>query len=160
MIGLEAMDDTNAMNGADAIDAFISKVPTNETGTDKHIAWNTRAATVSSSGSTHGSDLTLRARTSLLSKQSTTLSMLDRARSIQRDTVYVKQVANELGNPPIIANERCGSWYVPLELKADSVYFKSTDGHTGHWNFSTRRLNIGLLHVLGRNRLSVICEIF
>lgn len=78
----------------------------------------------------------------------------------------------------VIANERCGGWYVesglrgtsfnasgPDEDKDDvdeaengktkrsddlgSAYFKSTDGHFGVWNFSLRRLNLGLLDVLG-----------
>lgn len=30
-----------------------------------------------------------------------------------------------------------------------SAYFKSTDGHFGIWNFSLRRLNLGVLDVLG-----------
>ena len=50
---------------------------------------------------------------------------------------------------PCIANERCGSWYIPPQLKAGSAYFKSTDGHHGQWGFSTRRLNLHILEVIG-----------
>ncbi|KAI9146250.1 tRNA A64-2'-O-ribosylphosphate transferase [Paraphysoderma sedebokerense] len=35
----------------------------------------------------------------------------------------------------------------PLQWK-DPVYFKSTDGHTGHYNFSLRRLNLHLIDAL------------
>lgn len=34
--------------------------------------------------------------------------------------------------------------------KVGSAYFKSTDGHHGQWAFSTRRLNLGVLEVVGR----------
>ena len=30
-----------------------------------------------------------------------------------------------------------------------SAYFKSTDGHTGEWSFSLRRLNLQLFEVIG-----------
>lgn len=46
---------------------------------------------------------------------------------------------------PLIANERCGSWYISPDAKKGSAYFKSTDGHTGQWDFSFRRLNLQLL---------------
>lgn len=76
----------------------------------------------------------------------------------------------------VVANERCGGWYVESGLRGTSfnasgededdgdeasdgkvkrrdgwgsAYFKSTDGHFGIWNFSLRRLNLGLLDVLG-----------
>jgi tRNA A64-2'-O-ribosylphosphate transferase len=44
-----------------------------------------------------------------------------------------------------VANERCGSWYIPPDTKSGSAYFKSTDGHTGQWDFSFRRLNLQIL---------------
>ena len=49
-----------------------------------------------------------------------------------------------------MANERCGSWYIPLEKKVGSVYFKSTDGHMNEWSFSMRRLNLHFLDVVGK----------
>ena len=36
---------------------------------------------------------------------------------------------------------RCGGW--------GGAYFKSTDGHFGTWSFSLKRLNLGVLSVLG-----------
>ncbi|KAK3937671.1 initiator tRNA phosphoribosyl transferase-domain-containing protein [Diplogelasinospora grovesii] len=77
------------------------------------------------------------------------LSITNRLRSIQTDTIFVAQTASELGLP-LVANERCGSWYVPPAQKTGSAYFKSTDGHTGQWKFSTRRLNLHLLELIGR----------
>ena len=49
----------------------------------------------------------------------------------------------------MIANERCGSWYVEPRLKKGSAYFKSTDGHWGQWGFSLRRLNLEVLKLAG-----------
>lgn len=52
---------------------------------------------------------------------------------------------------PLVANERCGSWYVPPGAKAASAYFKSTDGHERAWKFSTRRLNLHLVEMIEKN---------
>lgn len=76
------------------------------------------------------------------------LSITNRLRSIREDAEYVQQVAEALGGRPLVANERCGSWYIRPDLKAASAYFKSTDGHTGQWKFSTRRLNLHLLPLI------------
>eukprot|EP00537_Pseudo-nitzschia_pungens_P015424 CAMPEP_0172404126 /NCGR_PEP_ID=MMETSP1061-20121228/61933_1 /TAXON_ID=37318 /ORGANISM="Pseudo-nitzschia pungens, Strain cf. pungens" /LENGTH=257 /DNA_ID=CAMNT_0013138781 /DNA_START=156 /DNA_END=926 /DNA_ORIENTATION=- len=73
-------------------------------------------------------------------------------------------VAHALRNWKVIANERCGSWYVPHSFVSDddsaetttasssdhfasaqSCYFKSTDGHVNIWEFSLKRLNLELL---------------
>jgi tRNA A64-2'-O-ribosylphosphate transferase len=78
-----------------------------------------------------------------------TLSISNRLRSIISDSEHVCAVADAFGLP-LIANERCGRWYVPSERRVDSVYFKSTDGHTGQWAFSSRRLNLHLLGVVAR----------
>ncbi|PNY27737.1 Uncharacterized protein TCAP_02326 [Tolypocladium capitatum] len=51
----------------------------------------------------------------------------------------------------LVANERCGSWYVPPARKAASAYFKSTDGHERAWKFSTRRLNLHLVDMIERD---------
>lgn len=49
------------------------------------------------------------------------------------------QVANLRPKLPVIANLRCGAWYVP---RPDATcYYKSTDGHSGVWAFSLTRLN-------------------
>ncbi|KAI1415140.1 initiator tRNA phosphoribosyl transferase [Hypoxylon sp. FL1857] len=76
------------------------------------------------------------------------LSITNRLRSIREDADFVAEAAAAFSRP-LIANERCGSWYIPPENKAGSAYFKSTDGHTGQWRFSTRRLNLQLLSIIG-----------
>lgn len=112
-----------------------------------------------------------------------TLSISNRLQSINSDAHFVQDVAVAYPECAVLANERCGGWYVeeglkgtsfarsgkdsasgipgsggsgsaPAETRHDtatrgSVYFKSTDGHTGVWNFSLRRLNLHVLDVLG-----------
>ena len=51
---------------------------------------------------------------------------------------------------PLTVNKRAGEWYIPPTKRLGSVYFKSTDGHTGNWSFSLRRLNLHLLELLGK----------
>lgn len=76
------------------------------------------------------------------------LSISNRLHSIKRDAEFVQEVA-EAYQLPLIANERCGSWYIPPELKKGSGYFKSTDGHFGQWSFSLRRLNMQVPDIIG-----------
>lgn len=76
------------------------------------------------------------------------LSITNRLTSIKTDAAFVVQV-RDLHGLPLVANERCGSWYIPPHLKSASAYFKSTDGHMGQWSFSTRRLNLHLLELIG-----------
>ncbi|KAI1103539.1 initiator tRNA phosphoribosyl transferase [Jackrogersella minutella] len=85
------------------------------------------------------------------------LSITNRLRSIRDDADFVSEVAAAFSRP-LIANERCGSWYIPPEKKAGSAYFKSTDGHTGQWRFSTRRLNLQLLNIVGENDGCIIVD--
>ena len=75
------------------------------------------------------------------------LSIINRLKSIKQDAEFVEEVANAY-QLPLLANERCGSWYIHPDLKAGSVYFKSTDGHFGHWQFSLRRLNLQIFEVI------------
>jgi tRNA A64-2'-O-ribosylphosphate transferase len=77
------------------------------------------------------------------------LSITNRLQSISEDAEFVCEVADSY-KLPLIANERCGSWYIPLERKTESAYFKSTDGHNGQWAFSLRRLNVQVLDVVGK----------
>lgn len=104
------------------------------------------------------------------------LSIHNRLRSILQDAEFVREVAASFGGGegghgaagenkqadssrkegkqrrrrrPLVANERCGSWYVRPADKTAGVYFKSTDGHTNAWKFSTRRLNLHLLELVG-----------
>ena len=79
-----------------------------------------------------------------------TLSIQNRLRSIQHDAAFAEKVAHAYDRP-LIANERCGSWYIDPETKGGSAYFKSTDGHTGVWKFSSRRLNLHLLEIIGKH---------
>lgn len=78
------------------------------------------------------------------------LSITNRLRSIKQDAAFVQAVGQTL-ELPLVANERCGSWYIDPRLKTASAYFKSTDGHTGQWKFSTRRLNLHLLELIANH---------
>lgn len=78
------------------------------------------------------------------------LSITNRLNSIIEDAAFVQKV-KVAWQRPLIANERCGSWYIDPVSKDGSAYFKSTDGHTGVWKFSTRRLNLHLLEVIGEH---------
>jgi tRNA A64-2'-O-ribosylphosphate transferase len=78
------------------------------------------------------------------------LSISNRLNSIIQDAEFVCAVADAY-SLPLVANERCGSWYIPPCRKAESAYFKSTDGHTGEWSFSLRRLNTQVLDVVGKS---------
>ena len=95
---------------------------------------------------------------SLKSLRLSTLSIHNRLHSILTDSLFVQHVALQFSPYPLLANERCGSWYVPPALKAGSTYFKSTDGHHGQWAFSLRRLNLQLLDVLGENGGAVVVD--
>ncbi|EFC46523.1 initiator tRNA phosphoribosyl-transferase [Naegleria gruberi] len=66
-----------------------------------------------------------------------------RLQSIKEDSNFVSYVFKIYSLVPKFANLRCGLWY---HHSFDSTcYFKSTDGHSYHWQFSLNRLN---LHVL------------
>jgi len=86
----------------------------------------------------------------LSSLKRSTLTISNRLRSIVDDSEFVISVSEAYGLP-LVANERCGSWYIPPDRKAGSAYFKSTDGHTGQWSFSSRRLNLHLLDIVASN---------
>ena len=88
--------------------------------------------------------------TTLSSLKRSTLSTSNRLHSIHQDSIYVQDVASK-HSLPLIANKRCGSWYIPPSQKAGSAYFKSTDGHWGKWGFSKRRLNLQVLDMAGRH---------
>lgn len=77
--------------------------------------------------------------------------------SIITDSQFVSTVSSAY-DLPLVANERCGSWYIPPENKVEGVYFKSTDGHMGQWGFSLRRLNLQLLDVVERYGGAVIVD--
>ncbi|CAI9635388.1 trna a64-2-o-ribosylphosphate transferase [Alternaria burnsii] len=83
----------------------------------------------------------------LSSLRRSTLSTQNRLASIVSDSEFITSVGSAY-DLPLVANERCGSWYIPPFQKSGSVYFKSTDGHMGEWSFSLRRLNLQLLDVI------------
>ncbi|KAI9837480.1 MAG: hypothetical protein M1819_007128 [Sarea resinae] len=85
------------------------------------------------------------------------LSITHRLRSINEDSEFVCAVA-DIFQRPLIANERCGSWYIPPTRKQGSAYFKSTDGHSGEWSFSLRRLNLQVLDVVGKGDGCIIVD--
>ncbi|KAK1972826.1 initiator tRNA phosphoribosyl transferase [Colletotrichum sublineola] len=86
------------------------------------------------------------------------LSIANRLRSIAQDADFVAEAAACFGGRPLVANERCGSWYVRPADKRASAYFKSTDGHTNAWKFSTRRLNLHLLELIGKHDGCIIVD--
>jgi tRNA A64-2'-O-ribosylphosphate transferase len=62
---------------------------------------------------------------------------------------FVKPLLVQYAQYPVVANERCGTWYAHPFQKA-TCYFKSTDGHVGTWNFSLKRLNLPLLQIASK----------
>lgn len=78
------------------------------------------------------------------------LSIKNRLQSIIYDAKFVASTKDKVGLP-LVPNERCGLWYVPPGKQKDTSYFKSTDGHTGQWSFSLRRLNFHLLPTISAN---------
>ncbi|ETI23252.1 hypothetical protein G647_05051 [Cladophialophora carrionii CBS 160.54] len=103
----------------------------------------TRLADLSLNDSSHNPSL----YANLKSIRKSTLSIPNRLSSIVKDAEFVKEVSRHRCLP-LVANERCGSWYIDPADKAGSAYFKSTDGHHGQWDFSPRRLNLQLLPIL------------
>ncbi|KAL7823907.1 tRNA A64-2'-O-ribosylphosphate transferase [Trichoderma gracile] len=109
-----------------------------------------------------------------------TLTPRNRLKSIHADASFVAQVASAFPtypssfsssaqagekkgrrirrNRPLVANERCGSWYIPPDKKDGSAYFKSTDGHERAWKFSTRRLNLHLIDMIEENDGIIIVD--
>lgn len=76
-------------------------------------------------------------------------SVHDRLRSIALDAAYVRSVAAANPSLAVVPNLRCGEWYVSPELAGSrQAYFKSTDGHTGEWDFNLRRANMHLLTLI------------
>ncbi|KAI7356264.1 hypothetical protein KC336_g22220 [Hortaea werneckii] len=110
-------------------------------------------------------------KTILTELKRSNLRITNRLHSIHADATFVSSVAKAFHPLPLIANERCGSWYIPSSpgsviqgraastttttnssdycRKAGSAYFKSTDGHHGEWSFSLRRLNLQILDLVG-----------
>lgn len=84
-------------------------------------------------------------------------SIHNRLESIISDSCFVTSVSTAY-DLPLIANERCGSWYIQPDLKVESAYFKSTDGHKDEWSFNSRRVNLHILRVVAENNGAVIVD--
>lgn len=85
------------------------------------------------------------------------LSIPHRLNSVLADARFAKEISRSYGLP-LVANERCGSWYIDPVDKVGSAYFKSTDGHHGQWDFSLRRLNLQLFPVLDHYGGAVVVD--
>ncbi|KAG9072794.1 hypothetical protein KI688_000572 [Linnemannia hyalina] len=86
-------------------------------------------------------------------------SLLNRLRSIQADAAFVSEISDLFPQFPVIANERCGTWYVhPSKIHKPGVYFKSTDGHTGIWDFNLRRYNPHLITTIIKHGGCIIVD--
>ncbi|KIW27229.1 uncharacterized protein PV07_06987 [Cladophialophora immunda] len=118
-----------------------------------HPDFPTRLVDLTLNDSTH--HLSLYA--TLKSIRKSTLSIPNRLTSILDDAKFVK-AASQRYNLPLVANERCGSWYIDPADKTGSTYFKSTDGHHGQWDFSLRRLNLQLLPILAAHGGAIVVD--
>eukprot|EP00890_Picochlorum_soloecismus_P000584 jgi/Picsp_1/1526/NSC_05004-R1_trna a64-2 -o-ribosylphosphate transferase len=77
--------------------------------------------------------------------------------SIVHDSEFVNDIctSREYCGYPVLGNLRCGAWYVPET--EDTCYFKSTDGHSGHWSFSLTRLNFHVIELaLSRGGVCIV----
>lgn len=75
-------------------------------------------------------------------RQTAQYDLFNRLHSIASDERFVWRVAKGYAFP-IIANQRCGTWYCDPKSTSDVyAYFKSTDGHTNNWAFNLRRSNL------------------
>ncbi|AET39651.1 tRNA A64-2'-O-ribosylphosphate transferase Ecym_4623 [Eremothecium cymbalariae DBVPG len=73
-------------------------------------------------------------------------SLRNRLQSVFYDSKFIaNEVLPMFPNYPLVPNERCGLWYCNPGKYEQTCYFKSTDGHTNQWDFSTRRLNFHIL---------------
>ena len=71
-----------------------------------------------------------------------------RLASIAHDAQYVEDVRGACYPLPLVANLRCGAWYTDPAHLVSTAYFKSTDGHMHQWDFSLKRANLHLVHVI------------
>ncbi|QPG72805.1 hypothetical protein FOA43_000107 [Brettanomyces nanus] len=95
------------------------------------------------------------------SSRRSNLSIRNRLLSILHDHSYLVNLRNAVFKEfdvLFIPNERCGLWYLKHDEFPATCYFKSTDGHTGQWDFSTRRLNFHLLPLLASHDALVIVD--
>ncbi|CAN0901476.1 Uncharacterized protein C3F10.06c [Linum grandiflorum] len=77
-------------------------------------------------------------------------------RSIYEDSIFVGEISQLWPQLPLLANLRCGLWYSRNFFA--TCYFKSTDGHTNNWSFSTARLNLHLAHLAGQKGGCIVVD--
>ena len=85
-------------------------------------------------------------------------SLKNRLMSIVYDNQFISTAIVTQFPFPLIPNERCGVWYCDPDTYKQTCYFKSTDGHTDQWDFSTKRLNFHLLNTLAESEGVVIID--
>lgn len=86
-------------------------------------------------------------------------NIYNRLRSIIDDANFVLEMTDQMPTLALIANERCGSWYIDrTKKKAYSAYFKSTDGHMHIWDFNIRRNNFHLLPIIAEHKGCIIVD--
>ncbi|KAA8534926.1 hypothetical protein F0562_029858 [Nyssa sinensis] len=83
-------------------------------------------------------------------------SLYNALRSIYEDSIFVGEIAQLWPELPLLANLRCGLWYSPKFHS--NCYFKSTDGHTNNWSFSTSRLNFHVALLAGQRGGCIIVD--
>ena len=71
--------------------------------------------------------------------------LFSRLASTAADAAAVAALVALLPPLPVLANLRCGRWYLRAPSPAETAYFMSKDGHRGQWDMSLRRLNLTLL---------------
>eukprot|EP01062_Namystynia_karyoxenos_P037285 TRINITY_DN27156_c1_g1_i2.p1 TRINITY_DN27156_c1_g1~~TRINITY_DN27156_c1_g1_i2.p1 ORF type:complete len:521 (+),score=107.15 TRINITY_DN27156_c1_g1_i2:57-1565(+) len=89
--------------------------------------------------------------------------LLYRLRSIHADSQWLRAALRSFrgadGDPlPVVANLRCGVWYLPPEDFAATCHFKSTDGHYGQWAFSLSRPNVALLRLAAQHSVAAVVD--
>ncbi|KAI8388740.1 tRNA A64-2'-O-ribosylphosphate transferase [Radiomyces spectabilis] len=86
-------------------------------------------------------------------------NIYNRLKSIEEDSAFVQELSDLFPKYALAANERCGAWYIrPTNRSVYSVYFKSTDGHTGQWDFNLRRNNLHLIDVIAKHEGCIIVD--
>ncbi|KAI8327307.1 initiator tRNA phosphoribosyl transferase [Choanephora cucurbitarum] len=86
-------------------------------------------------------------------------NIYNRLRSIVDDAEFVAHVYSLMPTLALVANERCGSWYIDrTKTPAYSAYFKSTDGHMRAWDLSVRRNNLHLVPVIAEHKGCIIVD--
>ncbi|KAJ8750966.1 hypothetical protein K2173_016147 [Erythroxylum novogranatense] len=83
-------------------------------------------------------------------------SLYNALRSIYDDSIFVGEISQLWPDLPLLANLRCGLWYLPNFHS--TCYFKSTDGHTNNWSFNTSRLNLHVALLAGEKGGCIIVD--